>query len=66
MSNHQQFYQIPKIDDDQSTFLYNTNQRQLLNDDTQDMFSIDIDLEMMFSDDQLESLVDSYRDFNIV
>jgi hypothetical protein len=66
MSNYQQFFQIPQTDHHQSHFLQNTNQKQILNDDTQDIFSIDIDMEMMFIDAPFEHLVDSYRDFYVV
>jgi hypothetical protein len=66
MSNHQQFLQILHTDEDQSNFLYDTIQRQMLVDETQDMFSIDIDIELMFSHEPIEYLVGSYIDFNIV
>jgi hypothetical protein len=66
MSNHQQFFQILQTDDDQSNFLYHINQKQILVDDIQDMFSIDIDIELMFNHEPIEYIVGSYRDISIV
>jgi hypothetical protein len=65
MSNRQQFFQILQTDEDQSNFLYCTNQRQMIVDDIHDIFVIDIDIELMFSHEPIEYLVGSYIDFSI-
>lgn len=66
MSDSQQSFNNLPSNDDQSNFLFNINQRQMFADDSQDLFSIDLDIEMMFNDEPFEYLVGSYREFNIV
>ncbi|GMO17722.1 MAG: hypothetical protein Ta2E_08810 [Mycoplasmoidaceae bacterium] len=65
MSIHQQFFQITKSGDDQSSFLYCANQRQNC-DNIKEIFPIDNDMEMMFHDEAFEYFVVSYREFNII